>query len=956
MRNLFIYLISFTVLLINMGTAHGENIIMGQSSSFNTIGTDPVNFYDPGGIPGYMGDNQHALGYFAVNISDTMVLKTNISNSQLYIIFEEFGMGYGDTLFIYDGEGVQSPLVGMYNSVHSPGEIIATGQALTFVFHSDSIMDVAELSSGWKARTYAYHSSPDKCILDVDNNGSSWLTCNSYFYDSGGPDNNIATTGTLWAEFTSPIGTHIKMEFKEFAVNGIMKIYDGLYRDPNKRLIGQFCTSTSAPPVLFSSGPTLSVEYEGNTTDRNKRGWKAEVTCVPELFESPDGSACPNASIMRSEVVAGVNVNTSVDYIEFDCENPVIILNADIVATGTFANDYTIKSIPYDPPFEFNAGTSIDANIDDNWIADVPLPFSFAFFGNSYTHAYPGANGLISFNLPPEGILGFCKWKTEVPPNSPPYSTVPYNYKNCIYGVYEDIYPGHYINNGAIRYDVMGAYPCRTFVFNYNNVGLFSCYSNGDDFYNTYQMVIYEGTNIIDMYIHYRQNCGQWNGAHGVIGLQNNNSSQILTVPGRDFSSPWTAHDEAWRFTPITPMDPDATITWYKNKIHPDSIIGYNKKMVVSPQTTTNYIMEYHYTNATGDDFSLRDTVPIHVSIPKVTLNNTATVGLQTNATYCPGDAVKIDIDIENENNSPTPVGYRWSCGDTTASCIVTPQTTTEYTVTVTYSNACTAVASTTVNVVDIVPPHITGNDRICEGAGTTLTATHATSTDFQWGTGENTPSITVHPNETTDYVVGAILEGNCLATDTFRVYVMPNPKAGFLTNPTDIYVENGVGTVRCSNMSSPGCNLRWDFGDTYSPANVVTDIEEPVYHYTHAGNYTIKLNVTDINGCTDSVSARVTVIVPYFFYVPNSFTPNSDGINERFAPKGQGVDPAHYSMLIYDRTGQIIFKTSDPYDYWDGYAKNGKMCETGVYVYLIRLKTENGEDKEYTGSITLIR
>lgn len=94
----------------------------------------------------------------------------------------------------------------------------------------------------------------------------------------------------------------------------------------------------------------------------------------------------------------------------------------------------------------------------------------------------------------------------------------------------------------------------------------------------------------------------------------------------------------------------------------------------------------------------------------------------------------------------------------------------------------------------------------------------------------------------------------------------------------------------------------------------------------------------------------------PYFFYVPNSFTPNGDGVNDLFAVKGDGIAPDNFEMIIYDRFGGIVFVTRIPGDTWDGRAKNGTPCPLGEYVYVIKAMTLNGDAKEYIGSFALIR
>ena len=952
----------------------GQNIIMGSAPLVSGIDDNPRHFFDPGGTPDDMGENQDPEGNFAQNLRDTMTLRINMSNAVVYINFDEFAMSEGDTLWIFDGPDCSSPLIGAFNLVNSPGELYASGKNMTFVFHSDQI-DIIGLMSGWDAQVYAFDTLPANRLFgqDVFN-----ITCNAFFFDSGGPNGNIASNnenpnGTTFSQFVSPTGSHIKCEFTDFSVNGVLMIYDGLYYDDNKRLIGQFCTSTldnttgNKPPVLFSSTNALSFVYKGSANDVNKSGWRAEITCVNELFDSPDGSACPSVTNTPSGAYADA---PDPHVLNFDCNNPVILLEAGIIATGHYTSDYSVKAIPFESHiFEFTQGTSINASTDDNWLNAVNLPFTFIFFGKPYTTVWPGTNGLIAM----DNHSGSCAYKYGVPPTSPPYTTtisdnqtlgggsmtVPYNYKNCIYGVYEDIDCNYYntycySTMGAVRVGVLGSYPCRAFVFNYLNVGLFGNHSSASN-YNTYQMVIYEGTNIIDVYVKHRACCASTNPrGEGIIGIQNNTSSQILLAPGRGMSG-WEADEEAWRFTPITPLDENGELTWYINSISDANIISYdphakNRRITVSPSETTKYISEYKYTNATGDLFVIRDTTLVKVEIPDVN----ATTSTGTNY-ICPNDNATLGVSFQNYPQIQ-PEHYVWSTGDTTATPVVSPSETSTYLVTVTFDNGCQKTDSVKVLVTDLELPEISGVDSICYGRSTTLTATHPSSNEFHWSTGQNTSTITVSPLVTTTYTVTAVMTGNCQVTDTFTVTVMPLPTPSFIANPTEIYVENGIGSVNCSSTSSGDYHLMWNFGDIFSNVNIVENVEELTHDYTHSGYYTITLTATDTFGCVDSIKVRVSVEVPYFFYIPNAFSPDGDGINETFAPQGQGVDPDHYQMQIFDRSGMLVFSTRNPYDYWDGRNKYGQMCPEGVYVYLIRLVNLNSDDKEYTGSVTLIR
>lgn len=90
----------------------GQSIIMGSAPLVADIEDTPRYFYDPGGIPGDLGENQDPQGYFAQNLRDTMTLSTALNSNVMYIRFETFAMGIGDTLFIFDGANCNSTLIG----------------------------------------------------------------------------------------------------------------------------------------------------------------------------------------------------------------------------------------------------------------------------------------------------------------------------------------------------------------------------------------------------------------------------------------------------------------------------------------------------------------------------------------------------------------------------------------------------------------------------------------------------------------------------------------------------------------------------------------------------------------------------------------------------------------------------------------------------------------------------
>ena len=136
----------------------------------------------------------------------------------------------------------------------------------------------------------------------------------------------------------------------------------------------------------------------------------------------------------------------------------------------------------------------------------------------------------------------------------------------------------------------MGAAPCRTFVVNFNNVPSFSC----NNLLVTQQIVIYETTNAIEVYIDDKPTCLLHNFGNAVIGIQNIGATQGICPPNRN-TGPWSATQEAWRFTPNG--TPNYIIEWFDNA---GVYQGFGDTLNVCPQTQENFKAEITYTNCNG--------------------------------------------------------------------------------------------------------------------------------------------------------------------------------------------------------------------------------------------------------------------------------------------------------------------------------------------------------------------
>lgn len=211
----------------------------------------------------------------------------------------------------------------------------------------------------------------------------------------------------------------------------------------------------------------------------------------------------------------------------------LIILFAAAFKTNA---QYTVLPIPYNP-YPYDTGTNVLVNTDDIWSSVINLPFNFFFYGNNYNQIVIGGNGCVSFST--LNADAFCAWSytTSCPdPNIISGSTGPY-----ILGPYHDMDPGVGGNVYIQTYDTA---PNRKFVINWYNVPMFSCNS----LLATQQIVLYESSNNIDVYIQNKPLCTTWNSGNAVIGIQDFSGTNGITPPGRN-TGQWSAANEAWRFT-----------------------------------------------------------------------------------------------------------------------------------------------------------------------------------------------------------------------------------------------------------------------------------------------------------------------------------------------------------------------------------------------------------------------
>lgn len=191
----------------------------------------------------------------------------------------------------------------------------------------------------------------------------------------------------------------------------------------------------------------------------------------------------------------------------------------------------------------------------------------------------------------------------------------------------------------------------------------------------------------------------------------------------------------------------------------------------------------------------------------------------------------------------------------------------------------------------------------------------------------------------------------NSASSSTVEVYEVPD--ASFIATPDLISVidANIQFTNQTSNLSSN--TYQWDIGGLASSTDV-----HPSYLFTDAGEYFITLTATSQHGCQDSVIRKVTVTPDVVLYVPNSFTPNGDGLNDVFQVflPPTGVDYSTFSLMIFNRWGEMIYRTGDVNEFWNGAKNNsGPILKQETYVWKISFKDEAKKHYEKVGHVTLL-
>lgn len=221
---------------------------------------------------------------------------------------------------------------------------------------------------------------------------------------------------------------------------------------------------------------------------------------------------------------------------------------------------------------------------------------------------------------------------------------------------------------------------------------------------------------------------------------------------------------------------------------------------------------------------------------------------------------------------------------------------------------------------------------------------------DFETSTGNGvSPSVTFNAG-TYDVQLLVITPAGCRDTLTMLNYVQAYkmPTSYFSVNNTQLSGSNSNLVI--SDGSSFADFYLYTFGD-----GAIANTPEPSHTYATEGEWTVTQIVSTVNGCVDSSKITVFFAPDPLIFIPNSFTPGQDNINDTWRISMSYI--TKFELKVFNRWGEVVFSTNDIYDQWDGTSKGtNEKVPNGTYAFRIVYTDLSGITKDIIGSVNVIR
>jgi gliding motility-associated-like protein len=439
---------------------------------------------------------------------------------------------------------------------------------------------------------------------------------------------------------------------------------------------------------------------------------------------------------------------------------------------------------------------------------------------------------------------------------------------------------------------------------------------------------------------------------------------QILTAPPLDYF-PDHQNGQAYQSGLMVGVSGQCdTLYWAGGGNTPDEVVAYFINAFGGN-------LRFHHTSYdcwTTEIYDLSDggtccTDPFTV-IPNwdITISNDTSV--------CNGESVQVDLlsNIDGE----APFTYEWTFNGNVisqqAQFNFIPTQSGTACLKVTDTNGDTLIRCLTISVTPPVNIQYSLSDTVlCWPESFTLTneTDQNTFTSQTWlinnSTSSNDETFIFNPNQPGTYSVELQLTNSlgCIY-DTListNIISIETPEANFSSSPSVVQIDNPLVSFTDESIGDVS-SWNWTFFVPPTPQTSSELNPQFLFPGSIGGDYQVQLSVSNVNGCSDSISGIITVFENYTLFIPNSFTPDGDEFNNEFKVLGYGIDPSKFSMKIFNRWGELIFESYDLDKGWQGkYGKDSFSALAGTYTYLIEYQFVNQEQSmSKVGNINLIR
>ncbi len=373
--------------------------------------------------------------------------------------------------------------------------------------------------------------------------------------------------------------------------------------------------------------------------------------------------------------------------------------------------------------------------------------------------------------------------------------------------------------------------------------------------------------------------------------------------------------------------------------------LGSNQALV-NPSSTSTYTV-----NGTSGNCSGTATVTVTVNPVPVLSANSVSV--------CPGDTARISISGANQ--------YAWpatfiATGTNTAYTIGTKPT--EYIISGTDLNGCKDTVKVMITILPVPEADFTFANASCAPVTINFTdQSSATIASWYWEFGDGTSANLSNPahlyTNAGVYTVSLIVKNQDGCKDTVVkascLHILPKPQAILAVSNLEVSEYNPVVQYTNNSTGADNCVLLFDDGEKWN--NCAFYLKEKAFF--NVGKHCATLIVSNNNNkCIDSTKLCTEVKSEFTFYIPNSFSPEGDGLNDKF--NGFGTNILDYQLHIYNRWGEKIFTSTDLHAGWDGTSQTSisthKLVQEGVYIYRFYITDIYRRSHEYTGKVSLIR